>query len=289
MVGAKIGVGDDKRVIISFQNANQVTVDSSFSQDYSGVIGANWGVWNKMMDSINGLINFYRPSAGTPSAFFSTNTGEFISNSQIQIGGTSALNNASLRFFRDISVQWSNGNFYTDTKDLGYRRSAAGVLEIYNGVTNGELRDLSLRNITHTGTITNASDARLKKNIRPVSDALAKVLQLAECVKHYEFKNQNSYAKGLRTGKIAQLLIENGFEGHVKEREPLNEEEGILFGWEYSHVSYEDEEGNEINYTLIDKRGDMVLTIEDNFESYIFPAIAKLDERLSAIEKHLGI
>ena len=210
--------------------------------------------------------------------------------------GINMISSAVLRMSNSTAVNVNHHVF-----DIGLRRGAQGQWEIFDGVTNGTLRDISLRNLTHTGTITNASDMRLKKDIRPVSDALAKVLKLAECVKHYEFINQNSYASGQRTGFIAQLLQAQGFEGHVSEREPRNEEEGVLFGWEYSHITYEEQQPDsdgsiteqsewvERTQTLIDKRGSMILQVESNFDAYIYPAIAEMNERLKKIEEHLNI
>ena len=297
MVGAKIQIGTEKRIITAFVSSSVVTVDRAFSADLVGE--SVWNVWSPAL-SFSPTTITEKMSSGNVIRINSTFFSGVYGNSANQ----NVLNSEGLALRAGSSLTCAinnNLNTHNQTKDIGLRRSSPGVWEIFNGTTSGTLRDISLRNLTHTGAITNASDERLKKDIRPVSDALAKVLKLAECVKHYEFINQNSYASGQRTGFIAQLLQAQGFEGHVSEREPRNEEEGVLFGWEYSHITYEeqqpDSDGNiteqsewvERTQTLIDKRGSMILQVESNFDAYIYPAIAEMNERLKKIEEHLNI
>ena len=138
-----------------------------------------------------------------------------------------------------------------------------------------------------SGTWSTISDERLKENIADISEPISKVESIAKCVKHYNFINQNKYSKGLRTGYIAQLLEENGLEGHVTQRIPNDEEEGALFGWTYKDEEYEEVENGEIvikTRRVVDKEGEMILGIENNFTPYLFPAFVALLERVKVLE-----
>ena len=203
---------------------------------------------------------------------------------------------------RDDRIIVNNNNPISFSEDVGLRRNTSGLLEISNTQTAGVFRDLVLRNLTHYGIITNASDERLKENIRPVNNGLDKSIALADCIKHFEFKNQDQYANGLRTDFIAQLLKDNGFEGHVIERMPANEEEGLLFGWTYCDkvITEATEEQDAVVERVIDEaapKGEMLLNVESSkLFVYLFPAIKELveknnqlEQRISAIEKALNI
>ena len=197
------------------------------------------------------------------------------------VNGYWQLGNSSLDFNLNQFLKWSSTTNSTQTKDVGVKRNSSGILEINDGNTAGVYRDVNLRNLNYYGTLNNASDERLKHDIRPVNDGLEKVCKLAECVRHFEFNNQDIYAKGKRTGFIAQLLKENGFKGHVTEREPANEDEGTLFGWTYKDEEYEElnPETQEVEVKtrrVTDIKGDMLLQVENNFSTYLYPAIAEL-------------
>ena len=214
-------------------------------------------------------------------------------------GGFVFINSNGVNLSPSRSLLWAaieGSNSNNRTKDTGLSRNSAGVLEINNG-TAGTFRDLNLRNLNYTGTLTNTSDERLKENFSTVNDGLEKVLKLAECIRHYNYIDQNNYAKGLQTNFIAQLLQDAGFDGHVKEREPRNSEEGVLFGWEYEMQPVLKEDGEpELNedetikiQEVVTKRGDMVLTVEStSLPIYLFPAISELNDRIKSIEERLN-
>lgn len=50
-------------------------------------------------------------------------------------------------------IGWSSTSNWYDTRDSGLGRSAAGTLEINNGITAGTFRDLKLRNLTSIGGV----------------------------------------------------------------------------------------------------------------------------------------
>ena len=97
------------------------------------------------------------------------------------------------------------------------------------------------------------------------------------------------------------MLKASGFEGHVSEREPTNEEEGAIFGWTYKDEEYEEinAETQEVEVKtrrVVDVKGDMVLQVENNFSPYLYPAVAELKQQndelrneLLLIKQKLGI
>lgn len=74
---------------------------------------------------------------------------------QTRVGGASVsqTDSAGLRFQSNRLVGWAAGSNADTPSDTALGRNAAGVVEINNG-TAGTLRDLSLRNITSSGTLT---------------------------------------------------------------------------------------------------------------------------------------
>jgi hypothetical protein len=75
-------------------------------------------------------------------------------------------------------------------------------------------------NNSSTWTVT--SDARVKQNIRPITDALGKICALKPC--HFEYKTRPGKTK---TNFIAQDF-EEVFPGHVVESAPGMEFEGLF-------------------------------------------------------------
>lgn len=251
-------------------------------------------------------------------AFTSTiRSNQLTTSGNVRIGGASLNQVRATREAIIHSFQNSNtGSASTDGLTIGI--SSTGIAQIIQKedlnlefyTNNVKVGDISNTGVwaNNTGTWSTLSDERLKENIKPVSNALEKCLALAECVRHYTFKNQTKYATGKRTGYIAQLLRDNGFEGHITYNKPVYEEEGVLLGWEYADELYKeleskfktitDEEGNETQEEyqeevektrrMVVKEGEMILGIENNFIPYVFGAIEELDKRLKRIEVKLG-
>ena len=153
MVGAKLTINGEWRVITDYTNSTTVITQSGYSQNYSNVVAGNWGCYSRCSSitstgqvyyySYQGIVMFtYVPSDQYNvrfSGFSMTDNGV-----AIQPGG------ASLR--ESAKIFWSNNATYYGTKDLGLSRNSAGVLEIYDGITATGLeanrRDLLVRNIT---------------------------------------------------------------------------------------------------------------------------------------------
>jgi hypothetical protein len=147
MVGAKIGVGTDKRIITAFLTSNTCTVDSAFSQNYVSQPLANWGVFSKSFENrIDGTVNLIN-TVGTTRG---RTIGDMFSCFEFTSGGGGyGLRDITFDLANTSVLRWANSYPYTGTKDAGLGRNSAGVLEINNG-TLGTLRDLRLRNIIPT-------------------------------------------------------------------------------------------------------------------------------------------
>jgi hypothetical protein len=160
MVGARLTISGESRLISTYTSTTQVSVDSAYSQNYSGVASGSWGVYSKAQQILsNGNIAFYGQTgvAITFNALTgSTATLQLMTNMSIQMnGGNAGLTNDNFGYFSNESVfantypfRWSSTTNKYGTSDLGIRRGSAGTLEIFDGVTNGTYRDLVLRNIT---------------------------------------------------------------------------------------------------------------------------------------------
>ncbi len=92
-----------------------------------------------------------------------------------------------------------------------------------------------------TGVWAVLSDERVKQEITLVSDPLQKVLDIAECVRHFRYIPEAGMGNEIRTQFIAQLLIAKGFGGHIKNVTPHNEFIGRKLKWVYKDESYTEE------------------------------------------------
>jgi len=150
MVGSKLIINGEWRIITAFTSTTVVTVASAYSVNYSGVVAGSFGVYSKSIEIINGEILFYSTTGNNRSR---------IDNRSIYLGdvyGTSSSyslrGDFGLLLKNSLNITWSNSSNAETTRDLGFRRNAAGVLEIYDGITATGLeanrRDLLVRNVT---------------------------------------------------------------------------------------------------------------------------------------------
>ena len=70
------------------------------------------------------------------------------------------------------------------------------------GTAGTRLYDMHITNISYYGTLTNASDRRIKKNIRPLESGLAKVLALRPC--RYDLRPEVLAGANATEAKLAQ-------------------------------------------------------------------------------------
>ncbi len=260
---------------IPYQDTNTLMANTQYFKDAITIDGGNVGIG---ITPETWSASYVVQQLGGTSAWSSTTAQA--SGSVTQFSSNMILDGSSLwtRIVTDecSMILQSNGEikFFTDTSAAVGSFSPSDRMTIdsagYVGIAEatplyplhvvGECRNTS-------GTWVAISDGRLKTNISPVNEALTKVLKLSKCINHYEFINEN--VKGTRTGFIAQKLIDEGFEGHTKEEIPSNEKDGELIGWKYETKD---------NERVVKKEGDKLLAFENNFDVYLYPAIAELVE-----------
>jgi hypothetical protein len=189
MVGAKLTISGESRLISTFTSNTQVIVDSAYSQNYSGVVSGSWGVYSKAQQILSsGNIAFYgQTGIASTLSNLASNTATFnlMTNMSLVMNGYNAgLVNDNFGYFSNESVfantypfRWSSTSNKYGTPDLAIRRGSAGTLEIFDGVTNGTYRDLVLRNITGSNAtfsgsvnITGSLTASLQKGYTWVGD-----------------------------------------------------------------------------------------------------------------------
>jgi hypothetical protein len=149
MVGAKITINGESRIITGFTSSTVVTVGVAFSTNYSGVVAGNWGVYSRESWLNSTFRNFL---SSTGDVVFRTIAGNSVGFSNgIELTGNAGFYSDNFSARSDYRFVWSSTSSPFGTKDLGLRRNTAGLLEIYNGVTtDGTLanrRDVLLRNI----------------------------------------------------------------------------------------------------------------------------------------------
>jgi hypothetical protein len=160
MVGAKLTISGESRIITTYNSTSQVTVASAYSQNYSGVASGSWGVYSKALQ-IGGSLPSSQPFSfysSDGSAGLSTNYG-FLINTNVAFGQSALLSNNDIRLASG-NLKWTSGG-PNDVFDLGLRRNNTGSLEIYNGVTaDGTLanrRDLLVRDISGSNAVFSGS------------------------------------------------------------------------------------------------------------------------------------
>jgi len=163
MVGAKLTISGESRIITAYTSTTQVTVASAYSQNYSGVASGSWSVYRKCVQiNSDGTLSFtFANGNWSITDYGAISLTDVIRVPKI-IGGVTGMGNEPVAFGvqqnvnglalgSSYVVQWGSGS-YIGNFDLGLRRNTTGSLEIYNGVTaDGTIanrRDLILRNIT---------------------------------------------------------------------------------------------------------------------------------------------
>jgi hypothetical protein len=135
MIGAKIEINKEVRYIATYVSTTQVTVTEAFSQNWTGITPANWGVYNYAIEVNSGVnqINFYNPARTLVAR---VDNGIFRTISMTNSIDTTAYSLASTLNLRNtFEILWSSTSSETGTKDLGLKRLAANKLQVTNGST----------------------------------------------------------------------------------------------------------------------------------------------------------
>jgi hypothetical protein len=157
MVNAKLTISGESRIITGYTSPTAVTVNTSYSQNYSNVpSGGTWGVYSKVIEILPNQYLYYN----LYDSFGVVN--QQSNGTQYYIKNLRTLNN-NLNFVDQGYVAggsryvgWTNNTSGTNevggSLDTALRRNSAGILEIYDGVAATGLlanrRDLLVRNIS---------------------------------------------------------------------------------------------------------------------------------------------
>ncbi len=154
MVGSKLIINGEERIIITYTSSTAVVVDSAYSINYSGVVAGDWGVYSIMFSVNDSLFTaIIRTAQGNPANI----TLDRVRASHYQ-------GNAAARITTDVNgiflgsdkfLNWSTLTSAADTAtpDIGLKRNSAGVLEVFNGVTATTYRDLKLRKLNASSSV----------------------------------------------------------------------------------------------------------------------------------------
>ena len=151
MVGAKLTILRESKIITAFTSTTQVTVDSAYSQNYNSIPSGSWGVFSKAFDIQSDSSIYYYNKTGTVVFGKRYDSNVYANNLLSSTADSFYLTQNRFALNSGFTVDWTSGQG-TGTRDAGIRRNTIGSLEIYDGNTvDGAIanrRDLILRNIT---------------------------------------------------------------------------------------------------------------------------------------------
>jgi hypothetical protein len=145
---AEININGDIRYITGFTSASVATVNEVFSQNWSGITPANWGVYNKKYEILGDNAKYYaRNSDATPfNLNLATNT-LILYDLQGVTGGYGISNSNGVSLASDRQILYSSTTNQSGAKDLGFKRLIAGWLKVTNGSTGSGAASLSQINL----------------------------------------------------------------------------------------------------------------------------------------------
>lgn len=163
MVGAKVIISGEERIISAYVDANTVDVTGNFSQNYVGVI---FGIYSKAYQPYSNIpavrYNINYDISGNITIFTDLNGNYSVGSLYARFNILQPANQLVLNNGVPIKLSNTSQILFSSTyqaevglKDLGLKRNSAGVLEINNG-TAGTYRDLKLRNLYADKIVPNA-------------------------------------------------------------------------------------------------------------------------------------
>ncbi|QQG53035.1 MAG: hypothetical protein HY931_02265 [Candidatus Falkowbacteria bacterium] len=158
MIGSRLTINGESRIITGYTSTSVVTVDSAYSANYSNLSYTLWGVYSRAVEiASDGAVSTYSETGSMAIQKRTGDTNVYIPNLLDQAGNY-YLTSSYLYLNKDFPFAWSGTTAYSGTKDVGLRRTTTGALEIYDGVTvtAGTLsayRDLNIRNLFANGNI----------------------------------------------------------------------------------------------------------------------------------------
>jgi hypothetical protein len=157
MIGSKLTINGESRIITAYTSTSVVTVDSAYSTNYSAVSNTLWGVYSRAVDiASDGSIVTYSEVGGTAIKKRSGDGNVYIP-ALLDSSSNYYLPSSVLYLDKDFPIKWSGSTSYSSSaNDVGLRRTASGTLEIFDGTgttpgTVADYRDLNLRSLNPAG------------------------------------------------------------------------------------------------------------------------------------------
>ncbi|QQG52964.1 MAG: hypothetical protein HY931_01880 [Candidatus Falkowbacteria bacterium] len=158
MVGSRLTINGESRVITAYTSTSVVTVDSAYSTNYSGVSDTLWGVYSKAVEiASDGSVSTYSET-GSMAIRKRSGDGNVYIPALLDSTNNYYLPSSVLYLDKDFPIKWSNSTSYSASSgnDVGLRRTATGTLEVYNGTsttpgTVADYRDLNIRSFNPAG------------------------------------------------------------------------------------------------------------------------------------------
>ena len=150
MVGAKLTISGESRIITAYTSTTQVTVDSAYSQNYSGIAAGSWGVYSRSFANVDNFTstntNVFYDSTGGKKIYFDAN-GNSINTSTYGVFNNTLSAGTFFSFGTAAGMRFSSANNDSLT-DVRLRRISSGLIQIDNGSSDSAYRDLLVRDIT---------------------------------------------------------------------------------------------------------------------------------------------
>jgi hypothetical protein len=179
MVGAKLTILRESKIITAFTSNTQVTVDSAYSQNYNSIPSGSWGVFSKAFDIQSDSSIYYYNKTGTVVFGKRSDSNVYAANLLSTSGDSFYLLANSFGINKNFTINWSDDTSGVNTKSIGLRRNNTGSLEIFDGVTvDGAIanrrdliaRDITGSNATFSGSFNITGSLTMSGDIIPSAD-----------------------------------------------------------------------------------------------------------------------
>jgi len=179
MIGAKLTILRESKIITAFTSNTQVTVDSAYSQNYSSIPSGSWGVCSKAFEIQSDSSIYYYNKTGAVVFGKRSDSNVYAANLLSTSGDSFYLLVNSFGINKNFTINWSDDTSGVNTKSIGLRRNNTGSLEIYDGNTvDGAVanrrdliaRDITGSNATFSGSFNITGSLTMSGDIIPSAD-----------------------------------------------------------------------------------------------------------------------
>lgn len=206
IIGVESQATGDFSTVLGYRNRGKsfssITI-GQFNDSITSSSRTEWVITDPLFTIGNGTSENTRRNAFiiTKNAKTGINVSNGLPQAMLHIKAAEATNDRHIRLEAFNST--NSGNIFYNN-DLNFRNNTAGGDFFFiNSASTAVLSLFSTGNMTITGTLTQNSDARLKKNIAPLDNSLEKILQVGGY--HYQW-NEDYRDQSLQTGLLAQQV-----------------------------------------------------------------------------------